>query len=230
MLEKRLQELSGDFVKRCFKRKLVDSQFLKAKAKSRASLLCQENQDRKKQNKKMALVVKFHPAFSGLSKIIESLWPILYASEDMKKVFVEILMVAYRRPPNLKDCLVRSKVKRENNNAKSMRKCGKSRCQICKFVDVSCTFDGEDRTFVNNISYDCDSAGVIYLILCRTCGKIYVGSTITSFRKRFNNHKSSMNRYSKGRRGIAGERLYCHFLEAGHEGIEVVRVNIKRQN
>ena len=97
-------------------------------------------------------------------------------------------------------------------------------------MDVGCTFDGEDRTFVNNISYDCDSAGVIYLILCRTCGKIYVGSTITSFRKRLNNHKSSMNRYSKGQREIASERLYCHFLEACHEGIEVMRVKIKRQN
>ena len=39
-----------------------------------------------------------------------------------------------------------------------------------------------------------------YLILCRTCGKVYVGNTITSFRKRFNNHMSSMIRYSKGRK------------------------------
>ena len=38
-----------------------------------------------------------------------------------------------------------------------------------------------DRTFAINFSFDWDSAGVIYFILCRTCGKIYVGSTITYF-------------------------------------------------
>ena len=44
----------------------MDSQFLKAKAKSRESLLSQESSDRKKQSKRMPLVVKFHPALSGL--------------------------------------------------------------------------------------------------------------------------------------------------------------------
>ena len=30
--------------------------------------------------------------------------------------------------------------------------------------------------------------------------------------KCFNNNKSSMNRYSKGQRGLTGEQLYSHFL------------------
>ena len=36
----------------------------------------------------------------------------------------------------------------------------------------------------------------------------------------------STNRYSKGQRGIAGEQPYSHFLEAGHKGIEDMRVKI----
>ena len=49
-----------------------------------------------------------------------------------------------------------------------MRKCGKSRCQICKFVKEGCTFDGENRSFVINFTFDCDSKGVIfYLIVCK---------------------------------------------------------------
>ena len=36
----------------------------------------------------------------------------------------------------------------------------------------------------------------------------------------------SMNSYSKGQRGIAGEHLYSHFLEAGHKGIVDMRVKI----
>ena len=40
-------------------------------------------------------------------------------------------------------------------------------------------------------------------------------STITTFRKRFNNHKSSMRKYEQGDRKMAAEHLYAHFLALG---------------
>ena len=39
---------------------------------------------------------------------------------------------------------------------------------------------------------------LVYVIRCIGCSKIYVRSTITTFRKRFNNHKSSMRKYEQG--------------------------------
>ena len=77
-----------------------------------------------------------------------------------------------------------------------------------------------------NYCFDCNSAGVIYLLNCKRCSKIYVGSTGTSLRKRFNNHKNSLKRFGKGQRGIAGEHLYDHFYEQGHKGIEDIQVKI----
>ena len=56
--------------------------------------------------------------------------------------------------------------------------------------------------------------------------KQYVGSTITSFRKRFNNHKSSLSRYGKGQRGMCGEHLYAHFWKEGHRGLDDVMVQV----
>ena len=41
-------------------------------------------------------MVKFHPALSGLGKIIESLWPILHASEDMNKFLLKDLCKSSR--------------------------------------------------------------------------------------------------------------------------------------
>ena len=63
----------------------------------------------------MSLVVNLHPALSGIGKIIESLWPILHVSEGMKNIFEEKPKVAYRRPRNIKDEIVCSKVKKVNN-------------------------------------------------------------------------------------------------------------------
>ena len=58
---------------------------------------------------------------------------------------------------------------------------------------------------------------MIYLLKCSRCFKVYVGSTITTFRKRFNNHKSSLRKYGQGMRHIAGEQ---------HEGLADLRVII----
>ena len=107
-----------------------------------------------------------------------------------------------------------------------MKKCGKSPCQICTYVDEERTFEGGGRTYFINCVFDCDSVGVVYLTKCERCAKLYVGSTIISFRKRFNNHERSLNRFGKGGRGIAGERLYANCFETGRNGLEDVEIKI----
>ena len=77
-----------------------------------------------------------------------------------------------------------------------------------------------------NFSFDCNSPGVIYLLTCKRCSKIYAGSSVTSFQKRFNNHKSSLKRFGKGQRGIVGEHLYANFHEEGHMGIEDIQIEM----
>ena len=56
---------------------------------------------------------------------------------------------------------------------------------------------------------------LVYVLKCISCFKIYVGSTITSFRKHFNNHKSSLRKYEQGGRKMAGEHLYALFFALG---------------
>ena len=162
----RLRDLRSNFVKRGFKENLADSEFEGARAKARKSLLCQDTNRRDiKRNKRLPLVMMFHPALSGAGKIVDSFWPILYASEDMRSIFGEKMIIVYRRPKNLKDNLVRSKLKGEGSGDKGMRKCGKSRCQICNFVEEGSTFCRNGRIFYINYLFDFDSAGVIYLIM-----------------------------------------------------------------
>ena len=55
----------------------------------------------------------------------------------------------------------------------------------------------------------CTSKNVIYLISCKCCGKLYIGSAI-GFKERFRIHKSDINT-GKVRCGVAN-----HFLNVGH--------------
>ena len=109
-----------------------------------------------------------------------------------------------------------------------MVKCNSKKCKICDSIVVGETFYStvRRRTFHINHLFDCNSKGVIYLVTCKKCSKQYVGNTVTSFRLRFNNHKSSINRFAKGQRGICGQHLYEHFFEAGHSGFNDFLVQV----
>ena len=59
----------------------------------------------------------------------------LAVSEEQKRVFPEQPLVAFRRTSNLNDNLVRAKLPPvQGDSAKCCFRCGKSRCQVCKFM------------------------------------------------------------------------------------------------
>ena len=189
--------------------------------------LLYQNKEKLVDSNVVPLVLNFHPALSEVNDKVNSLGSIMHASDEMKEVFKDKRpLISFRRPRNLADNLVRSKIKRDadTGKAKGMKKCGKSRCQICCYVEETEKFEYGNNKYWINYSFDCDSEGVIYVLRCISCSKIYVGRTITSFRKRFNNHKSSMRKYEQGGRKMAAEHLYAHFFGPGHKGLDDVRV------
>ena len=105
-----MSEFSEDFVKRGFKINIIDSQFRRAKERSRDSLLSQEKKGAV--NNGVAFVLNYHSALSKINGIIDSLWPVVHASDAMKKHFVARQLISYRKPRDLKDELVRSRVKK----------------------------------------------------------------------------------------------------------------------
>ena len=151
---------------------------------------------------RIPFVVTYHPALNGIRKAIGKLQPMLAASEEHKMVFPEQLLVAFRRASNLKDNLVRAKLPPvPGDSVKGCFRCGKSRCQVCKFM-----FEGDKfvchvtgKGYKINSRFDCDSSGVVYLLGCKVCGMQYVGSTFTPFRTRFNNYKFGCRRFEKGK-------------------------------
>ena len=72
----------------------------------------------------------------------------------------------------------------------------------------------------------CMHVFLVYLISCNSCGLQYVGSTITSFRLRFNNRKSSLNRYGRGQTNVAGQHLYAHFVGESRSGLSGLSVQV----
>ena len=200
IFDERIKELKRNLYKRGFKKDKASFQCKKARVKDRKVLLAQ-NKESIDNSDVVPLVLNFYPAFSRVHEIVESLWPMMQASDDTRQIFKDKKpLVSFGRPRNLADNLVRSKIKRLGIKEKGMRKCHKPRCQICNYVEEAEKFVYDKHKYWINYSFDCDSEGVIYVLRCISCLKIYVGSTITSFRKRFNNHKSLLRKYEQGGR------------------------------
>ena len=96
---------------------------------------------------RIPLVFDFHPALSEIGKILISLWPVMHASGIMKEIFSEKPLTSCKKPKNLKNELVRSRIKDRESKNQGMRKCGKKRCQICTFVDEGDQFEDGGVSF-----------------------------------------------------------------------------------
>ena len=224
--EKRLEELKGFLVKRCYCSDYVDNQFGRVREVNRNSLF--KRKEGAEHSNRNCFVVDYHPALRALYNIFRELHVIVSWSERFLRIMPEPPMVCFRRAKNLKDHLVRSKLRGEEETVVGMFKCGKKKCKICDNVVTGDEFKSyvEGRSFRINHRFDCDTEGVVYLISCKSCGLQYVGNTITAFRLRFNNHKSSLNRYGRGQRNIAGQHIYAHFFGEGHLGLRDFMVQV----
>ena len=70
---------------------------------------------------------------------------------------------------------------------------------------------------------------VVYLIVCKSCSKQYVGSTITLFRACFNNYKSGGRKVSKvypNKCNDYQEHFNRHFNSEGRNGMEDCKIII----
>ena len=103
-------------------------------------------------------------------------------------------LVAYKRPPNIKDKLIRAKVppetqRRPSRTIPGMKRCNK--CPICPFVqDCKSVKATSTNTQVDiNTSVNCKSENIIYCISCKKCRVQYIGESERSLQERFSEHR-----------------------------------------
>ena len=148
---------------------------------------------------------------------MEELHVILACDEDHKKVFPEVPIIGFKNNKNLKSHLARATLPDINEVGRSAP-CGGKRppCQLCNNIKNTGTFKSKHSNEVYQIkkNFNCNSKMVVYLIECRVCGKQYNGSTVTKFRARANNYKSTHHNFRKEQ-----IRFHEHYLQNEHNRI-----------
>ena len=138
-------------------------------------------------------------------------------SPEMKNVFKKPSIVAYKRPKNLQDILVRSKLppKRPNRVNPGFGKCDSDICTTHAFAPMGITkkhvCNYTNTSYNIRSSINCQTKNVIYKITCEKCPTfVYIGETERSFHDRFSEHRrDAENKDQKKPCGI-------HFSKPGH--------------
>jgi len=179
----------------------LKSDFLKSKMKPK----------QKQEKLIIPLITTFSPQGREINRIVKNNFEILKRNNKTFENYT--IIAAYKRHRNLKDILVKSKIKgpKEKN-------CGSKNCKTCEYLVTP----EEIRNHHTNISVAlkskirCDQHNVVYAIQCRTCGLLYIGETGNTLRERFSRHLSGIKTRKDDR------AINKHFIQHGIEALTIM--------
>jgi len=180
--KQRLVDLRHHLKKRGYSDKVIESGFSKASEINRNNLL---EYKEKKFNKRVPLILTYHPSLEKITGIFRHHWKEIEKSATLGKLFLEPPVVAFRRPKSIKDTLVRAAISRPSSTVGQCKPCGDKRCK-CSLqlqhaqVFHSKTTEKEYKIFCN---VNCKTPNVVYLLDCHICGWQYVGESVQPLKR-----------------------------------------------
>ena len=217
------------FQRRGYSVETLQSAMDKVKSIKREDLL-KEKTDTIEADQVISVVTTYTPQCNELPTLVKKNWGIVQRSSTTKNLAKKRLVVAYRRPKNLRDILVRAKIP-QNLDASddthtplsaTTNACRTRNCRYCKVLDrtgrIKSHTKGREYNCKKNVT--CKSSNLIYCITCTHCGMQYVGQTKLRLMDRFGNHFTSIQRND-------GKNDVCkHFNDTGHSGIDNLKLHI----
>ena len=124
-------------------------------------------------------VIEYNPSLPNIGNIINKYWNLLQLShkDRISSVHAYKPMLAFKRPKNLRDYLVRSSFVDTCKNYHFSQTCDRRRCSHCKNIIKTGVFTSNctQESFQMRYSTSCTSQNVIYLIECHnvvTCNTL----------------------------------------------------------
>ena len=132
---KHARDLKHNLTTRGHSIKKVTEAINKGKALPRSDVLEQKTRSQDP-NTRIPLVITFHPKLPPLRSITTDNHHILHTSDRLQRAVPDVPILAYRRPPNLRDMLVRAEVPPLTDTDPHIQNgtstCDSNRCIVCK--------------------------------------------------------------------------------------------------
>jgi hypothetical protein len=169
--------VKNNLIKRGYSGYEVEKQLSKVDKLNRSELL---KYNKRNNSNRVPLVLTYSKGLPNIHKILSKHQQLLNKSEQMRNVFKQSPIVAFRRDKNIEDILVH---KKHNNlffkKGNVCEPCGAKKCAICKYILKTDHFNDDNGNVYQIKNYiNCKSCNVVYGIFCKICDRIvYVGET-----------------------------------------------------
>ena len=190
--DKRLSELKELLLAREYKPKLINSAIEKAKDIPRKKAL--EKVKKSKTSNRPVFVITFDPRLTSIAGIVKKHWRTMTADPHLAETFPLPPLIAYKRPANIRDKLIRTKLPpqvplRPKRITPGMAPC--NNCPICPFVKKGKSVKATATNYQVDINRKvcCQDRNIIYCVECDICSIQYIGESERSLQERFSEHK-----------------------------------------
>ena len=146
-------------------------------------------------------------------------------------MFPEVPIIGFKSNKNLKSHMVRAALP-DINEVGRCESCGGKRplCQLRSNMKSTSTFESKysNEVYQKKKHFNCNSKMEVYLIECRVFGKQYNGSTVTTFRARASDYKSTHHNLQKeqnlSNQARNQKRFREYYLQNYHNGIDSAEI------
>ena len=132
----------------------------------------------------MPLVLTYNQFNTGTKRILLDNFEMLLSDPATRTIFPELPLVSYRRDRNLRDHDLVHSAERSDADAGTFA-CRHPRCLTCGHTTSQTTLQSPKRLYTIRDRFTCQSENVVYSIICRRCGCLYIGETGRRLRGRF---------------------------------------------
>lgn len=220
--ELQAKDMSHRFSQRGYDNKTINSALSKVRGLERRDLLKKRKRPASSNNK-IFCSLQFSSMAHKIKDVIKRNWTILACDHSLGSLFSEPPTFAFKRPPTLKNKLVRNYLpaKRPTFFKKPFGtfRCGS--CTHCSHINRDKTFtdSNNQRTFKCQSFANCNTTFVVYRIDCE-CGCFYVGRTKRKLKERFAEHKYAVRTLNMD------YPVAKHFQAVGHTNINCLKVMV----
>ena len=168
---------------------------------------------------RVPLVLAYNQFNTGTKRILLENFEMLFSDPATRTICPEPPLLSYRRDRNLRDYLVHS-AERSDSDAGTFA-CRHPRCLTCQHTKSQTILQSPKCLFTIRDRFTCQSENVVYSIICRRCGCLYIGETGRRLRERFSERLRTVLNNSPG------FPVAEHFNSASHSLNDIMICGLK---
>ena len=153
---------------------------------------------------KIPLLFTYHPKNQEVKKTLLKNFRILSDDPTTKEIFNTKPLCVYRRDTSLRDILVHSTLSSCADDIQATPAgtfpCYRPRCRTCDLTGRTATVTNANGDVRLKGRFDCTAAGVVYVITCQRCYKLYIGESGRRLSDRFGEHQRSVEGFKQNPR------------------------------